>query len=59
MSDDMTNSHHQETETAVDYTTGTPWLCCELEGNVTPETEVSLKDDFALAICKDRILSVQ
>ena len=42
-----------------DYTTGTPWLCSELEGNVTLETEVSLKDDFFLAVCKDRILSIE
>ncbi len=44
---------------STDYTTGTPWLCSELEGNVTLETEVSLKDDFFLAVCKDRILSIE
>ena len=48
----------EKTQKAVDYTTGTPWLCADLEGNVIPETEVSLKDDFALATCKDRILSI-
>jgi hypothetical protein len=32
----------EKTQKAVDYTTGTPWLCSDLEGNVTPETEVSL-----------------
>ena len=42
----------EKTQKAVDYTTGTPWLCSDLEGNVIPETEVSLKDDFALATCK-------
>ena len=42
-----------------DYTTGTPWLDCDLEGNVTPETNVSLKDHFALAVCKDKILSLE
>lgn len=30
--------------TELDYTTGTPWLDCDLDGNVTEATEVSLKD---------------
>ena len=42
--------------TEIDYTTGTPWLDCDLEGNVTEETEASLKDHFALAVNKDRVL---
>ena len=49
----------EEKRMSTDYTTGTPWLCSELEGNVTLETEVSLKDDFFLAVCKDRILSIE
>ena len=39
-----------------DYTTGTPWLCIDLEGNVTEETETNLKDDYALAVSKDKML---
>ena len=41
-----------------DYTTGTPWLDCDLAGNVTEETQASLKDHFALAVNKDRILKI-
>ena len=35
-------------EPETDYTTGTPWLYVDLEGNVTEETEADLKDNFAL-----------
>ena len=32
-----------ENETdATDYTTGTPWLCVDLEGNVTADTPADL-----------------
>ena len=41
-----------------DYTTGTPWLDCDLAGNVTEATQASLKDHFALAVNKDRILQI-
>ncbi len=45
--------------TQIDYTTGTPWLCCDLEGTVTPETEASLKDHFDLAVNKEKILEME
>lgn len=46
-------------KTALDYTTGTPWLDCDLDGNVTEKTKVSLRDHFALAVNKDRILEIE
>jgi len=60
----------EETETAseekgtedtsdIDYTTGTPWLDCDLDGNVTEDTEASLKDHFALAVNKEKILALE
>ena len=42
-----------------DYTTGTPWLCVDLDGNVTPDTPAELKDNFALYINKDAILGLE
>ena len=42
-----------------DYTTGTPWLDCDLAGNVTEATGGSLKDHFALAVNKERILKIE
>ena len=39
-----------------DYTTGTPWLCIDLDGVVTADTPADLKDNFALAVNKDKIL---
>ena len=42
-----------------DYTTGTPWLDCDLDGTVTEATPISLKDHFALAINKEKILSIR
>ena len=36
-----------------DYTGGSPWLNPEIPGNVTEETAVDLKDNFALAVNKD------
>lgn len=42
-----------------DYTTGTPWLDCDLDGNVTEATPTSLKDHFALAINKEKILKIR
>ena len=42
-----------------DYTTGTPWLDCDLAGNVTEATQASLKDHFALAVNKERILALE
>ncbi len=45
-------------EPETDYTTGTPWLYVDLEGNVTEETEADLKDNFALAANKEDLLKV-
>ena len=42
-----------------DYLSGTPWLCSSLDGTVTENTPTNLKDDFALAINKDKILTLQ
>ena len=42
-----------------DYSTGTPWLCSNLDGNVTENTPTSLKDDFYLAVNKDKILALE
>lgn len=42
-----------------DYTTGTPWPAIDLEGVVTEDMEVSLKDNFVLAVNKDRILALE
>ena len=41
-----------------DYTTGTPWMDSNIDGNVTADTEISLKDDFYLAVNKDEILAL-
>ena len=43
----------------IDYTTGTPWLDSDLDGNVTADTPVELKDDFALYVNKDKILATR
>ena len=43
----------------IDYTTGTPWLDSDLDGTVTVDTSVNLKDDFALYVNKDKILATQ
>ena len=43
----------------IDYTTGTPWMCIDLEGNVTADTPTDLKDDYGLWANKDRILSLK
>ena len=42
-----------------DYTTGTPWPCIDLDGVVTEETTAELKDNFALAVNKDKILALE
>ena len=44
---------------APNYTSGTPWLCIDLEGVVTEDTSVNLKDNFALYVNKDKILSLE
>ena len=42
-----------------DYTTGTPWLCIDLDGVVTADTPIDLKDNFALAVNKDKLLALE
>ena len=44
---------------AVDFTTGTPWICSFADGAITADTETNLKDDFYLAANKDDILGLQ
>lgn len=49
-----------EPDPNIDYTTGTPWLCSFLDGNVTVDTPTpDLKDDFYLAVNKDDLASRQ
>ena len=42
-----------------DYTTGTPWLCIDLDGVVTEEMAAEVKDNFALAVNKDKLLALE
>lgn len=35
------------------YRTGKPWPCLELDGVVTEDMPAELKDNFALAVCRD------
>ena len=42
-----------------DYTTGTPWMDPEILGNVTEDTLTDLKDNFALYVNKDKILTAE
>ena len=44
---------------APDYSSGTPWMDIDLDGVVTEETPVNLKENFALAINKDKILALE
>ena len=44
---------------APDYTTGTPWPDIDLEGVVTADTPAELKDNYALYVNKDDILSLE
>ena len=56
------SEHAAETEPDpnIDYTTGTPWLCSFLDGNVTADSPTpDLKDDFFLAVKKDDLASLQ
>ena len=46
-------------EGTVDYKTGTPWLCIDLEGVVTADTPASPKDNYALWANKDAILALE
>ena len=48
-----------ETAPEADYTTGTPWLFVDLDGNVTEETVANLKDNFALGVNKATVLKLE
>jgi len=41
------------------YRTGSPWLCIDLEGVVTEDTPVNVKDDYGLYVNKDRLLTME
>ena len=43
----------------IDYSTGTPWPDIDLDGVVTEETPTDIKDNFVLAINKDKILATE
>ena len=49
----------EETQQMPDYTTGTPWPDTDLEGVVTEDTVAELKDNFALYVNKDALLSAE
>lgn len=42
-----------------DYTTGTPWPDTDLDGVVTADMEADIKDNFALAVNKDKLLALE
>ena len=42
-----------------DYRNGTPWPDTDLEGVVTEDMEASIKDNFVLAVNKEKILSTK
>ena len=42
-----------------DYLSGTPWICSDLDGVVTEETTADVKDNFALAVNKEKILALE
>ena len=42
-----------------DYTTGTPWPDIDLDGVLTRDMEASIKDNFVLAVNKDKILAIK
>ena len=43
----------------IDYTTGTPWPDTDLDGVVTADMEADIKDNFALAVNKDKYLVLE
>ena len=43
----------------IDYTTGTPWPDIDLDGVVTADMQTDIKDNFALAVNKDKILALE
>ena len=56
-SDNTKAEQPAEAESVADYTSGTPWMCIDLEGVVTPDTPADVKDNFALFANKEDILS--
>ena len=46
-------------EAGADYSTGTPWIDSNMDGVVTADMPVDLKDDFYLYINKDAILDMK
>ncbi len=42
-----------------DYSTGTPWIDCDIDGAVTSRTEAEIKDNFALGANKEAILDLK
>ena len=58
-SSEVTDLAQSDETSDIDYTTGTPWLDIDLEGNVTADTEANLKDNFALAVNKEKILDLE
>ena len=43
----------------IDYTTGTPWLAADVDGNVTADTRTDVKDNYALYANKDDLLKLE
>ncbi len=43
----------------VDYSTGKPWMCDSLDGLITADTPVNLKDDYYLYVNKDDLVSTK
>ena len=53
------NPTAEESQDVKDYANGTPWQIIDLEGIVTEDTPVDAKDNFALFVNKDDILSIK
>ena len=49
----------EESQDVKDYANGTPWQDIDLDGVVTEDTPVDVKDNFALYANKDDILSLK
>ncbi len=52
-------STEETAQDAIDYSTGKPWICSPIAGLVTKDTETSLKDDFFLAVNKDKLSDME
>ena len=53
------NPAAEESQDVKDYANGTPWQAIDIDGVVTEDTPVDVKDDFALYVNKDDILSLK